>query len=144
MLTIEQTADLKQLRTVAERFAAEVMLIGAAALLCFIDLGRFTRDIDLVVALDLEDFAAFSVQLQVRGWTHDVGAEQRWRGPCGSLIDLIPAGPNLRAARKIVWPKSPFEMSLAGFEHVFARSVPIPFDPDVRFKVAPPPVVTLL
>lgn len=35
-------------------------------------------------------------------------------------------------------------MSLVGFEHVFARSIPIEFVPGVRFRVAPPPVVALL
>ena len=136
--------DVAQLHVVAESFAAAVTIIGAAALLCFIDLGRFTRDVDLVVALDLEDFAVFSTQLKTRGWTQEPGREHRWRGPSGSLIDLMPAGPNLRAAKRIVWPESQFAMSLVGFEHVFARSVLISFAPDVRFKVAPPPVVALL
>lgn len=144
MLTNEQTEDLVQLQMVAEQFAAEVTIIGAAALLCFVDLERFTRDVDLVLALDLEDFATFSAELKTRGWTQEPGREQRWRGPSGSSIDLMPAGPNLRAAKRIVWPESQFAMSLVGFEHVFARAVLIAFGPDVRFKVAPPPVVVLL
>lgn len=53
MLTHEQTVDLAQLQALAEERGAEVVIIGAAALLCFMDLGRFIRDIDLVVALDL-------------------------------------------------------------------------------------------
>jgi hypothetical protein len=51
MWTDAQIADLSQLQAVAERHGAEIVIIGAAALLCFVDLGRFTRDIDLVVAL---------------------------------------------------------------------------------------------
>jgi Uncharacterized protein conserved in bacteria len=144
MLTHEQIEDLGQLHVVAERFAADVTIIGAAALLCFVDLGRFTRDVDLGVALDLEDFGAFSAELKAQGWTQEPAREHRWCGPRGSLIDLMPAGPNLCTAKRIVWPESQFAMSLVGFEHVFARSVPISFAPNVRFKVAPPPVIALL
>ena len=144
MLSNEQLEDLEQLHVVAERFDAEVAIIGAAALLCFVDLGRFTRDIDLVVALDLEDFAAFSAELRAIGWSQEPGREHRWRGASSSLIDLMPAGPGLRAAGRIVWPESQFTMSLVGFDHVFARSVTISFAPGLRFKVAPPPVVALL
>lgn len=133
-----------QLHVVAEQFAAEVTIIGAAALLCFVDLDQFTRDVDLAVALDLGDFAALSIALKACGWIREPGREHRWRAPAGSLIDLIPAGPNLRAARRIVWPESQFAMSLVGFDHVFARSVLMPFAPDLRFRVAPLPVNALL
>lgn len=144
MLTHEQTADLAQLQAVAGQHGAEVVIIGAAALLCFVDLGRFTRDVDLVVALDLEDFATFSRELTAHGWMQEVGRERRWHGPKGSIIDLMPAGPNLRAAKRMIWPESQFVMSLVGFEHVFTRSVLIPFAPGVGFKVTPAPVVALL
>ena len=58
MQTNEQLKDLAQLHDVAARFAADVVIIGAAALLRFVDLPHFTSDIDVAVALDLEDFAA--------------------------------------------------------------------------------------
>jgi predicted nucleotidyltransferase len=144
MLTKEQLEDLAQLQTVAEHLGAEVAIIGAAALHCFVDLDRFTMDVDLAVALDLEDFAVFSVELRERGWTREARREHRWRGPNGSLIDLMPAGPNLRAARRIVWPESQFEMSLVGFEHVFTQSLLFSFAKDIQIKVAPPPVIALL
>jgi predicted nucleotidyltransferase len=138
MFTHEQTMDLAQLQVLAGQHGAEVVIIGAAALVCFVELDRFTRDVDLAVALDLADFATFSTELTARGWTQAPGTEQRWRGPAGSIIDLLPAGPNLRAARRMVWPASRFVMSLVGFEHVFTRSVLVPIAPEVRFKVAPP------
>ena len=144
MPTDEQMNDLAHLQSVAEQFATEVVIIGAVALLCFVDLKRFTSDIDLVVALDLKDFAAFSSELKTQGWTQERHREHRWHGPNGSLIDLIPAGPILRAARQIIWPKSEFVMSIAGFEHVFTRSVPIAFASNIQFKVAPPPVIAIL
>jgi len=144
VLTQTQLADLAQLHQVAETFSADVAIIGAAALLCFVDIGRFTRDIDLVVALDLEDFNAFADQLRGVGWTQEARREHRWRGPRGSIIDLLPAGPALRQARRIRWPESGFEMSLVGFEHVFVRALPFSFEEGIQYRVAPPPVIALL
>jgi predicted nucleotidyltransferase len=63
-----------------------------------------------------------------------VGAER-------SIIDLLPAGPKLRAAKRIVWPESQFAMSLAGFDQVFQRSVPVKFATGAEFQVAPPAVI---
>jgi predicted nucleotidyltransferase len=139
-----QLEDLAQLHGVAEQFAADVAIIGAAALLCFVDIGRFTRDIDLVVALDLEDFTAFADELRTHGWTQEARSEHRWRGPSGSIIDLLPAGPGLRQAKRIIWPDSEFEMSLVGFEHVFTLALPFSFAEGVQYRVAPPPVIALL
>ncbi len=144
MFTDEQTEDLLQLQTISEQFSADLVMIGAAALLCFMDLGRFTRDIDLVIALDLEEFCEFSSKLKEQGWIQERGREHRWRGPKRSIVDLLPAGPKLRVARQIVWPESQFAMSLVGFEHVFTRSVPVAFSSDVQLKVIPPPVIALL
>jgi predicted nucleotidyltransferase len=144
MLTDEQTEDLRQLQTIAELFSADLVMIGAAALLCFIDLGRFTRDIDLVIALDLAELCAFSSELKKQGWTQERGREHRWRAPKRSIVDLLPAGPKLRATKQIVWPESQFAMSLVGFEHVFTRSVPVTFSSGVQLKVIPPPVIALL
>jgi predicted nucleotidyltransferase len=144
VLTPAQLEDLAQLHGVAEQFAADVAIIGAAALLCFVDIGRFTRDIDLVVALDLEDFTAFADELRTRGWTQEARGEHRWRGPSDSIIDLLPAGPGLRQAKRIIWPASEFEMSLVGFEHIFTRALPFSFAQGVQYRVAPPPVIALL
>jgi predicted nucleotidyltransferase len=144
VLTPAQLEDLAQLHGVAEQFEADVAIIGAAALLCFVDIGRFTRDIDLVVALDLEDFTAFAGELRTRGWTQESRREHRWHGPRDSIIDLLPAGPGLRRAKRIVWPESELEMSLVGFEHVFTRSLPFSFAEGIHYRVAPPPVIALL
>jgi predicted nucleotidyltransferase len=144
VLTPAQLEDLAQLHEVAEQFATDVAIIGAAALLCFVDIARFTRDIDLVVALDLEDFRAFADELRTRGWIQEACREHHWRGPSSSIIDLLPAGPGLRQAKRIIWPDSEFEMSLVGFEHVFTRALPFSFAEGVQYRVAPPPVIALL
>lgn len=138
MPTPEQLSDLAQLRTIAERFAADVTIIGATALQCFIDLPRFTNDIDLVVALDLENFTEFVEALRAKGWNQQERNEHRWRGLGGSIVDIIPAGPGLRAAKKIIWPGSQFAMSLVGFEHVFTRAVEIDLGAGVLFCVGAP------
>lgn len=61
-----------------------------------------------------------------------------------SFVDIVPAGPTLRAAKQIIWPESQFAMSLVAFDHVFARAVPITFVPGIEFKVAPLSVIALL
>jgi hypothetical protein len=61
MLAGQQLEDLLKVQAIAKQFGAEFVIIGAAALLCFIDdLGTFTADVDIVITLDMEDFAAFS------------------------------------------------------------------------------------
>lgn len=144
MLTPTQLEDLAQLHGIAHQFAADIAIIGAAALLCFVDIGRFTRDIDIVVALDLRDFTAFAAELRRRGWTQEARRENRWRGPSGSIMDLLPAGPELRRAKRLIWPESEFEMSLVGFDHVFARAIPFAFADGIHYRVAPPQVIALL
>lgn len=143
MLTKQQAADLGELQALANQFGAEVVIIGAAALGCFVELNRMTRDIDLVVALELEGFSVFARELTRRRWTREPRIEHRWKAPKGTLIDLLPAGPGLRASGKLVWPESEFEMSLRGFDHVFRRSVPVAVG-GTEFRVVPPPVIALL
>ena len=144
MLSDYQLKDLALLSAVADRHSAQVAMIGAAALLCFVDLGRFTKDIDLVVSLDLSDFQTFAASLRTEGWMQERNREHRWRGPNGSVVDLLPAGPGLRKEGRIVWPESDFEMSLVGFEHVFARATMVDFGSKVQHRVAIAPVVALL
>lgn len=144
-LSPEQIQDLIEVYAVASDFKADVVIIGAVALACFIDaIGRHTYDVDLVIALDLDDFQKLVTVLGTVGWRRDPTHEHRWHSPRGSRIDLLPAGPALRAAGRVVCPESQFEMNLAGFDHVFERSVSFDGAQDVRFAVAPPAVIALL
>jgi predicted nucleotidyltransferase len=141
----DQIQDLIELNNAAVQFHTQIVIIGAVALACFLrDLGRFTSDVDLVVALDLHDFEAFMSMLRLADWRQEKNREHRWRSPRGSIVDLLPAGPKLRGAKQIVWPISQFTMSLVGFEHVFARAVKVELAPGIRFDVAPLAVVALL
>jgi predicted nucleotidyltransferase len=144
VLTQPQLDDLACLRAIAEEFNTQFVIIGAAALECFIDLESFTMDVDLVVALDLEDFALFAEDLQTKGWIKDSRKEHRWHGPNGSLSDLLPAGPRLQEAGRLVWPVSEFEISLVGFRHVFTQARPFLFAEGAQYNVAPPATVALL
>jgi len=94
LLAPEQVLDLGELQDVAREFGAALVIIGATALTCFLDIARNTNDIDLVVALDLEAFQDFARRLASRGWSLEPKVEHRWRSPRGSRIDLLPAGPS--------------------------------------------------
>jgi predicted nucleotidyltransferase len=143
--TTEQLADLMQINGICQTMGADLVVIGAAAIMVQLgDLGRLTRDIDLTVALDLDDFRSLSIVLESAGWQRNAKQEHRWITQTGTIIDLLPAGPRLRAAGKIIWPESEFEMSLAGFEHVFQGSVLTQLGPGAALRVASLPAVMLL
>lgn len=143
--TTEQLADLMQINGICQAMGAELVAIGATAIMVQLgDLGRLTRDIDLTVALDLDDFRSLSIGLESADWQRMAKQEHRWITPMRAIIDLLPAGPRLRAAGKIVWPESEFEMSLAGFEHVFQASVVMQLGPGAALRIASLPAVMLL
>ncbi len=59
------------------------------------------------------------------------------------MLDIIPAGMQLRRAGQITWPASDMVMSLVGFEHVFESAIDMPaLGTDSR--VVPPVVLALL
>lgn len=143
--TTEQLTDLIQINGICQTMGADLVVIGAAAIMIQLgDLGRLTRDIDLTVALDLDDFRGLSIALESAGWQRIAKLEHSWTTQSDTIIDLLPAGPRLRAAGKIIWPESEFEMGLAGFEHVFPSSVLTQLGPGAALRVASVPAVMLL
>lgn len=121
------------------------MIIGAIAYqVHFPREDRHTGDIDFAVALDLDEFAELERRLLADKWIRLANREHRWRSPRGTILDLLPAGPNLRAAKQVIWPASQFRMSLVGFDHVFETAQPIPFAPDLTLKVIPSTTLMLL
>ena len=124
---------------------ADVVVIGATALLLSIgDIGRFTRDVDLTVALDLNEFSQLIQRLLTTGWKQSSKLEHRWVAPRQTIVDLLPAGPALRRSRSVLWPTSQFRMSLSGFDHVFASAIDVDLSADTRIRVAPVSVTALL
>ena len=145
VFTRDQMADLMAINEICAELEAALVLIGAMSLIVSMDdIGRFTRDVDLTVALDLDEFALLTDRLTAAGWTRAPRLEHRWIAPRKTIVDLLPAGPKLRSAGSIEWPLSQFAMSLAGFDHVFANAVDLPLTNGAHIRVAPPSVTVLL
>jgi predicted nucleotidyltransferase len=145
VLTPNQMADLAAIGEICAELGADLVLIGAMSLLVSMgDIGRFTRDVDLTVALDLDKFAQLTDRLAAAGWARTLRLEHRWIAPHQTMVDLLPAGPKLRGAGSIQWPISEFAMSLTGFEHVFTNAIDMPLANRSHIRVAPPIVTVLL
>jgi predicted nucleotidyltransferase len=145
VFTPDQMADLMAINEICAEPEAVLVLIGAMSLIVSMnDIGRFTRDVDLTVALDLDGFALLTDRLTAAGWTRVPRLEHRWIAPRKTIVDLLPAGPKLRSAGSIEWPLSQFAMSLAGFDHVFANAVDLPLTNGAHIRVAPLIVTVLL
>src|SRR6185312_3110331 len=98
----------------------------------------------LTVALDFDEFERLTTRLAAIGWTPAPKLEHRWIAPRQTIIDLLPAGAELRRSGSITWPASQFKMSLAGFDHVFASAVEVNLPGGMTIRVAPPIVTALL
>lgn len=78
VLTSDQIADLAGISQVCHEMGADLVVIGATSLLLHMgDLGRFTRDVDLTVALDLDEFERLTSRLIATGWTPAPKLEHR-------------------------------------------------------------------
>jgi predicted nucleotidyltransferase len=144
-LTEAQIADLHQLLQFCAELKTELVIIGAIAYQYhFPREDRHTGDIDSAVALDLDDFAELERRLQAARWSRTANREHRWRSPRGTLLDLIPAGTELRKAKQITWPESQFTMSLVGFDHVFSDSEAVELAPNLTVKIISSVVLMLL
>ncbi len=144
-LSLEHVAAATQLKNLCDSLNTEMVIIGAMAYLMWIqDPSRHTLDIDVAVAVDLDDYHRLTLLLQAAGWEQESKREHRWTTPEGVRMDIIPAGPVLRARQFLEWPVSGLRMSLVGFEHVFKDSVAHSFATGLSLKVIPLPVLALL
>lgn len=144
-LTEAQISDLHQLLQFCAELKAELVIIGAIAYQYhFPREDRHTADIDSAVALDLDDFAELERRLQAAKWSRTPNREHRWRSPRGTLLDLIPAGTELRKAKQVTWPESQFTMSLVGFDHAFSDAESVELAPNLTVKIIPSVVLMLL
>ena len=143
--TEAELTDLIQLHNICNELKTQLVIIGAMAYkFHFPEIERYTADIDLTVALDLDDFAELEMRLSKLGWNRDAKREHRWKSPRETLIDLLPAGAKLRAAKKLIWPESQLSMSLVGFDHVFNEAKTIQVNDSLTVDVPPVPVLALL
>lgn len=144
-LSPAQVNDLVELAEVCARLSSEVVIIGAVAYATFLeDTDRHTGDVDVAVALDLDDFRQMRTMLAEKGWAQHSQREHRWNGPRGGIVDIIPAGPGIRAEGQITWPESQMRMSVVGFDHVFDKAQWREVAPGLNMKVVPLSVLTLL
>lgn len=144
-LSQEQVDDLRELQGHCDRLKTDFVVIGAIAYQwSFPNEVRHTGDIDIAVALDLPDFREMEKRLQSDGWIRNPTREHRWRSRRATLVDLLPAGRELRKAGQITWPQSQFTMSLVGFDHVFGEARLAAVAPQFSIKVIPAPVLMLL
>jgi predicted nucleotidyltransferase len=144
-LNPDQESDLRELTTVCQFMQIELVIIGATAYRLLVDDPyRTTQDVDIAVAVDLDAFPDLILRLNNRGWHQSEKQEHRWRGACGAIIDLVPAGVRLRAEKQLIWPGSGMTMSLIGFDHVFSDSVAQEPASGLILKVIPLQVFALL
>ncbi|MGH9160108.1 MAG: hypothetical protein ACRD2X_09000 [Vicinamibacteraceae bacterium] len=69
-----------------------------------------TEDVDVAVALDLDDFSPLVTRLRARGWREDARWEQRWHSRRNARIDLLPIGARARLEKQIFWPRAEMRM----------------------------------
>lgn len=96
------------------------VLVGAAAVQCHLKTDRETHDLDIVLAVAVEELPAGLDRLD--GWQRHPRFEHRWSGPGDAQLDLVPGGPELLRQGHVDWP-SGYRMRLIGLEHAFARAV---------------------
>lgn len=137
--TKQQIATLRTLRGIwpVDRF----VLIGGAALRCFVGGTGPTEDLDLVLAVSLEEYPGGADRLP--GWSRDRRREQRWVSPEAVRVDILPASSDLLDAGEIVWADGA-RMSLVGMRLAFGHGVPVSLENGLVISVAPVPVLAVL
>ena len=138
-LTPSQIEALRDLQRTLD--SVQMVIIGATALGFYGGRPwRNTADVDLVVALEPEDFPG--PLRNSPGWTSHPTKPHEFRSPSGSKIDLIPAGQSLLQAGRLVWQRGD-AMSLHCMDLAFTHAESHTLD-DVVVLVAPPPVIAVL
>jgi hypothetical protein len=93
MLSAEQRAAFRSLRDIWPE--QRIVLIGAGALRIHNKLPRFTADLDIAVAVEAPPYPGPLADHPA--WTRDAHQHQRWKHTKGVEVDVLPAGPQLRA-----------------------------------------------
>jgi len=119
----------------------QVVLVGAAAVSCFLELRRMTADIDPSVSLPIDNYEQ---ELRRLGWSRHAKHECRWFAPGKVTVDIMPAAPQLLAVGYVVWPASGMKMSLTGVRLAMSNSVLVEIEPGLVLRVAPLHVLVVL
>jgi predicted nucleotidyltransferase len=141
----EQVEALRELREICDGLGIDIVVIGAMALRIWLpDVPRLTEDVDIAVALDLNEFASLAARLTERGWRADPRWEPRWQARGGARVDLLPVGPRARHERQITWPLAETVMRVVGYDGVFTEAVRRELASGFDMRVAPLQVLALL
>ncbi len=139
-LTACQIAALREVGEVWPDRAT--VIIGATALGFYYDMRwRQTADVDLVLAVELDEFPGRMTERP--GWTQHPTKEHEFLSPQGAKLDILPAGPGLLESGVVTWT-SGHKMSLEALDLAFAHAEEQQCDDDYVARVAPPQVVTVL
>lgn len=114
MLSELQRAALASVREMWPTHA--IVLVGATALRIHGRIARATEDVDLAIALDMEDYPGPIARHP--DWAAAPDKPQRWAYRGSVEVDLLPAGPALLRQGYIEW-RPGFRMNLSGFELLF-------------------------
>jgi predicted nucleotidyltransferase len=134
--------QISALRELGEAWPGrDIVIIGATALGFYYDMAwRKTADVDLVVAVEIDEFPG---RLAGRpGWAQHPDREHEFHSPHGVKLDILPAGEGLLQKGTIVW-RSGQVMSLVGVDLAFRHAEPHTVE-NFIVKVATPAVVTVL
>ncbi len=138
-------AQAKTLRELVVAWGADrVVLVGASALQCHLDMTwRATTDVDITVGVEFDEFER--QRQAMSGWRVEPRLEHRMISPWNIKVDIVPAGPGLRAAGKLVWPNSGHEMQLVGMDLAFEHAVAEPLGiGDAAIRIATLPTIVIL
>jgi len=133
--------QISALREVDEVWpGVSAVIIGATALGFYFDMRwRQTADVDLVVALTLDEFPDLGAR---SGWRRHAKREHEFVSPSGAKLDLLPAGARLLQEGRLQW-RDGSVMSLEGMDLAFEHAEPHVVQ-GYRVLVAPPPVIAIL
>lgn len=120
MFTEAQHAALASLRMLYP--GQKLVVLGATALRLQGRLSRFTADVDLAIALELNEYPGPIASDEA--WKPDRTQPHTWIYRDEVEVDLLPAGPALLQQGYIEW-RAGFRMSLEGFGLLFSEPLPV-------------------
>lgn len=104
---------------------------------------RVTRDMDVAIAIQVEEFPG--PLLKMESWGPDPeGREHRRVFEESLFVDFLPVGSALDGDKTITWPESQQEMTVVGFRLAFEHATEVTIGAGTRACVADLPAVILL
>jgi predicted nucleotidyltransferase len=140
MLTLEQIDTVRELEGLWPQ--RSWVIVGATALGFYHEMTwRKTADVDLAVALELDEFPAGLSELD--GWSRTPGREHEFVSSQGVRLDVLPAGRSLLEAGSLTWSTGQV-MNLTGLDLAFEYAEAHTVARDVTVRVAPPKAIAVL